>query len=744
MGIIRKFTSLFFFFTALTLCANAQNTIDSLINRLNNIEEKDKVETLIDLAYAYDSEGQLDLAQENANKVLNLSDKINDKKSKANALNLLSLISLKRGKSTTSISYAQKAITNGLEINNKNILADAYMYMGHAYYSKSDFQNALQSWEESLKYYQGLGNKTSSAQIMQFIGVIYKKWSEYNDAIDYYEKALDIYNELGEEVGMANIYGNLGNIYYYSGIDYDNALENYKKALVIFQKDESRRDEEANILISIGLVYNKKGLTEEALKNFQLSLSIANELNNEYRKAHALSNIGNIYLSNKDFGSALENFNEALTIFEGMESKTDIALTLMSIGELYHAWGKHSQAKDFFMQSIELCEELELKTELSDLYKQLSIVLSKMNDYKNAYTYHRLYSEQKDSIFSTDYKNMITEWNARLKNEEQARKLQEQQFENEQQQAEIKRKNIIQYFMGGGIFVVLMFSLLLYKQFMEKKRANILLRDQNEEIKLQRDKIFEQNKEITDSIEYASKIQSAMLPPDRYISSVLPDHFVLYRPRDIVSGDFYWLNQYNKKLYFCAADCTGHGVPGAFMSMLGIALLNEIINQKGDFSAAEVLNNLRSQVVKSMHQKGHEGETQDGMDIAFCVLDFESNHIQFSGAFNPLFIIRNGELLEFKGDKMPIGVHIKQDVPFTNHETDVLPGDQLYIFSDGYADQFGGPKRKKFLIKRFRELLINISAKPMSEQKNALENVIDEWMGSYDQIDDILVFGVKI
>ncbi|TVR72593.1 MAG: hypothetical protein EA408_06545 [Marinilabiliales bacterium] len=268
---------------------------------------------------------------------------------------------------------------------------------------------------------------------------------------------------------------------------------------------------------------------------------------------------------------------------------------------------------------------------------------------------------------------------------------------------------------------------------------------QKEEIEEQHDMIAEQNKNITDSIEYARRIQTAILPPGDYVKELLPQRFILFLPRDIVSGDFYWLTKLKNRIISVAADCTGHGVPGGFMSMLGIAFLNEVVNKSpDDVTAAEILNQLREQVIASLHQTGKTGEAQDGMDISLFILDMENRNLEFAGANNPLLIIRNNELIEIKGDKMPIGIHDRANQPFTNHVVKLEDGDVIYTFSDGYQDQFGGPKGKKYMIKRLKQLLLDIHQKPMSEQVEILLMELEEWQGSFERVDDIIVMGVRV
>ncbi len=271
-----------------------------------------------------------------------------------------------------------------------------------------------------------------------------------------------------------------------------------------------------------------------------------------------------------------------------------------------------------------------------------------------------------------------------------------------------------------------------------------IIREATAEIRSQKDDIEEKNKDIMSSIRYAQRIQEAVSPQKKQMDKIFPEHFVLWKPRDIVSGDFYWMMQKDGKTIIAAADCTGHGVPGAFMSIMGISFLNEIANNKNVKTAAEALNQLRTNVITSLNQEGAETDTKDGMDISLCVYDHENMMMQFAGAYNPLYMIREGELSIIKADRMPIGIHDRDKTPFTNMEFSMHKGDIYYILSDGYIDQFGGPKGKKFMTKRFKQLIIDIHEKPMEEQKEILWHTILEWRGEIEQIDDIIIIGIKI
>ena len=291
--------------------------------------------------------------------------------------------------------------------------------------------------------------------------------------------------------------------------------------------------------------------------------------------------------------------------------------------------------------------------------------------------------------------------------------------------------------------IVLLALIIVVVRFREKQlhHKNRIL---EEKVRERTAEIAAQKEEITSSIEYASRIQLAMLPMEELFRNVFSDYFIFFKPRDIVSGDFYWINEVDKSVFFTVGDCTGHGVPGAFMSTLGISTLNEITANSRSLQANKVLNLLRKKIMESLHQTGKEGEAADGMDIAFCILDKNRKTLQFAGAYNPLIIFQNGELKEYKADRMPIGIHYGDAVPFTNYVINVKKGDTIYMFSDGYADQFGGPEGAKFKKANLKRLLTDIYNRPMVEQRNILDTELAKWQGSLAQIDDITIIAVRI
>ncbi len=272
----------------------------------------------------------------------------------------------------------------------------------------------------------------------------------------------------------------------------------------------------------------------------------------------------------------------------------------------------------------------------------------------------------------------------------------------------------------------------------ELNSTNKLLLELNRQVKTK-------NEEILDSISYARMIQQALLPPQALLQKHLKEYFIYYRPRDIVSGDFYWLKKKGKALYFAAADCTGHGVPGAFMSIVGLNLLERAVEANEMVTPADMLDFVREAIKISLQQQDKNAQVSDGMDIALCLWEEEQNRLTFAGVENDLYLVRNRELIEYTADRYPIGsIFDFSAPPYTNHTIELQPGDKLYLFSDGYKDQFGGSKGKKFMSLRFKQLLIDIQTAPLSEQQKLLASHLEDWKGAYEQVDDILIMGIQL
>jgi serine phosphatase RsbU (regulator of sigma subunit)/Tfp pilus assembly protein PilF len=709
----------------LPLSVAGQDPVDSMINLLETANDSVKVQTLLALSRLYLSRNLLE-----------------------------------------SVDYATSAVDLAKKTGDLDLQSQALTNLGAARYYQGNFEKAGEVWIEGIEVLKHMEDlyvddsvkrvkiKENLATLLNNVGVIYKNQGKYDKAIEYYQENLRIHEELGNLLSMARSHANIGNVYFYFGIDYNKALEYYNTALELFRQHSAGSSLSAesitfgvsgiaNTYLNIGMVYKVLKNMGLAIDNFRKALRVFRELDDKPGIANTENQMGLVYLEGGSYEEALTASMNALTIYREIGQRKEVAATLNNLGMIYYRWGRYDQALEFYNQSLDLTKELNLKREVYDNYKDISDTYSAMGSYKLALQNYQKYNELKDSSLREENMRQISELETKYETERVERENELLNTQNILQVTELKRQRVLIWSLAGIFGIILTSSVLLFLAYRTIKKTNILLETQNIEIKHQRDQIFQQKQEITDSIHYARRIQNAILPPETMLNR-LADHFILYKPRDIVSGDYYWMTQKDDSTVVVAADCTGHGVPGALMSMLGISFMNEIVNKSDMPQPNEILNKLRENVVNSLHQKGVEGETQDGMDLSLCIINHEKTKLQFAGAYNPLYLIRDDVLIEYKPDKMPIGIYKDKTDSFTNHEINIHAGDVLYLLTDGYVDQFGGPKAKKFMVKKFKDLLLEIYKKTMKEQKEILSSILDEWKGNIDQIDDILVMGIRI
>jgi CheY-like chemotaxis protein len=555
-------------------------------------------------------------------------------------------------------------------------------------------------------------------------------------------------------------------------------------------KNANNTIQQANYLNKIAYLYWDNGVYNKAIENFTQSLQINQANNNKNGIKSIYYNIGLIYSDQENYTEALSNFNKGLDIARNLNQKEGIYTGLINKASALKNLAKYAEAIVSLTEALEIAQELSNLKLIRTCYGMLAENYELLGDSENTMKYFELFASvdkhikaeqikeieerskqevQKAQTEKTRTQQALTEKSDQLEETQQtleaSKKLSKQQeLELEvkelairEKEAELKNEKIIRYGITFIFVVILIFSILIFRQFKEKKKANQKLGEQNiqiiaqkEELKKQRDLANQQKKDITDSIEYAKRIQTALLPPAGFIKRNLPEHFIYFKPRDIVSGDFYWMMNKDDKIIITAADCTGHGVPGAFMSMLGTAFLNEIVNKiienKHIYSlqANEILNQLRNYIIESLHQSQYDNESKDGIDMSLCIIDSKNKKLQFSGAHNPLYIIKNNELQILKGDRMPVSIHPNKDKSFTNHEIDIEENDIIYLFSDGFVDQIGGLKNRKYMSRNFQEFLLKIHKEPMDVQQKLLDKEFESWRGNNIQLDDILVIGIKL
>ncbi len=725
-----------------------------------------------------------------------------------------------RGEFTEAQEYFYESIEWLGFIDMQAEAAANYTPLGICQFALGNYERAIEYFEKSLDAFRKLDNQKNVAAAYVNIGVIYRHQGLYDMAIENYMESLRIFEELEELEGVGKAYLNIGVIHNYQE-NYDLAIDYYRNALEIFEELENDRDL-LRLYNNIGIIYNKMGNDEEdvkakieyydeALDYFKNSLSLSKKLDDKLAISAALSNIGSIYNDMDLYNEALKHLTEALEIDKEIGDRGGMAsiYSSMSSAHLHLADSLKNKQDE---QSISLMQEhieksfnyghlsYDMAEEIGSLPTQrsaarvLTDVYKYIGNYGEAINFAEKYIKLNEVLYNEERARALTEMQTKYEAEKKELEIENLNKERELRIAELarseeqrKKQRIVIYSFIAGFIIIAVFLFIIIRLFIQKKKANTLLANQkdqieqqnfllneaNEEIKSQKEElethhelvvqqkdfIEKQKFRIDDSILYAKRIQTAALPTDDFIDSLLDEYFILFKPKDVVSGDFYWAGSEGDWTVVIAADCTGHGVPGALMSMLGISFINQIISKKGVTDAAMVLNELREAVIKALKQSPSFDSQVDGMDISLAVINKKTYKCHWAGAYNPLWIIRKNAVAknkedkseiieEIKGDRMPISLYHTMN-KFKNHEIQLEKGDKLYLYSDGFVDQFGGMQKKKFSRKAFKKLIANTSSLPMKEQGVELERTLVKWMNtndsdSYEQIDDIVVFGLMI
>ncbi|MCX6297374.1 MAG: tetratricopeptide repeat protein [Bacteroidetes bacterium] len=602
-----------------------------------------------------------------------------------------------------AIGFAKQSLAIALEKNFQYYQAVAYNNIGNGYYNLADYKTCLDYYIKGLRIQENIKNKKGILSSSGAIGNVYIGLAKYDEALKYFERALKIGKEIGNKNGVASC------------------------------------------LISIGTIYSNKKDFKKSLDYYFKSLEIFQEVNNEDAIATNYNNIADTYLELKNYPQSLIYITKASALYEKIGNVYGQSLALNNIGDYYFAVGDADKALQFYNRGLEKGKQIVANEHIIQSFKGISRSYKKLGNYKQALVYHELFQELNDSIYNVESSNQIAEMQARFDSKKQEQEINLLTKDKKIKEDELSRQTLISRAIICVGVLLLLLVIMAVRGNNQKKLANRELGVKNEKIELAYNIIEDQHKDIIDSINYAKRIQEAILPPETVIKKSLPQSFVLYLPKDVVSGDFYWVEPWGTKILFAAVDCTGHGVPGALMSIVGYNLLAKAVNELGLSKPSLILNSLSKGIGKTLRQTGSDSEVKDGMDIALCALDLKTYMLEYAGAYNPLYIIRNGKLLETHSDKIPIGTYLEGEVKnYVNHEMQLEKGDTIYIFTDGYADQFGGEKGKKFKYKSLQQLFISIEGMPMDEQRVILEKTIIDWKGSLEQVDDILIMGVRV
>ncbi|MES2592099.1 MAG: tetratricopeptide repeat protein [Bacteroidota bacterium] len=664
--------------------------------------------------------------------------------SKVNALNTLSKQYTNSGDYEKAMQYAKQAEQAATNINHQKGLANSYNNIGVIYWSQANYDQALKNYLKSLEIRQAIGDKKGIATSYNNVGLVYYDQGNYEKALQNQLKALKIREEIGDKKGLAMSFNNIGMIYNYQG-DYKNALEKYFKSVKIKEEIGDRRGIAATEL-NIGMAYFNLKNYEKALDIYFKSLKIREEMGDKQGIEHLSNNIGNIYLIQKNYGGALEKYFTSLKIQLEIGDILGAGTSYNNIGTIYTKQNKFNEASNYLNQALTIFKKIGYKEGTKATYVALSDLYNKKGDFKEAYHYHKLYSDIKDTLLNEQSSKQIAEMNVKYDSEKKDKELIKKDAEISKHEAETEKQNLQRNAFIIGFSLMLVLAFFIYRGYRQKKSANKLLGEKNSVIEKQKKVVEEKNEKITDSINYAKRIQQAILPSDELIKLLFPDSFIFFQPKDIVSGDFYWLSEKKDKILIAVADCTGHGVPGAFMSMIGNTLLNEIVNVKNIIQPAQILSELNQGIVNLLNQSNTDSSTQDdGMDITIVSIDKINNEIEFAGANHFSYLIDQNQLQTLEGDVYSIGgMFGKADINFTSQKIKVNKGSTLYLFTDGFIDQFGGEKNTKYLSGRFNKLLQRIQVDNMESQKEELITEFNNWKINTKQLDDVLVVGIRI
>ena len=653
-----------------------------------------------------------------------------------------------------ALEFGNKALELATKINYEKGMAKTMHVLGMTNMNQANYEKALDYYTRSLKISEKLKDKNAISTSNNNIGMVYWNQGNYDKALKYYLASLKIDEELGNQNGMASSFNNVGLIYWSQG-DYDKALDNFMQVITINSQLGDKRSM-AGAYSNIGGVNYYKGKMDISIAFFKKALALYEEINYQPGMSTICVNISDVLIEQKKYEEALEYTTRSLKIEEATGNKSQMSYAYMSIAKNYYDRNIYSKALENYMMAIKIAKEINALKQLSESYKAIADVHQKMNNYREAYDYHLKYTDIKDSILNKESSAQIAEMDAKYNNDKKNKEIEllrkEKEIESITRAAEQSKSAFIRNSLIGGCIFVLLIALLLYNGNKVKQRANLDLEakslsifQQKEQIALQNMELGIKNKEITDSIKYAKRLQEAILPPNALVKRLLPDSFILYNPKDIVSGDFYYVEERSGKTFVAAVDCTGHGVPGAFMSIVGYNLLNQALNVFGLDKPYLILNDLNKNISKMLHQSEEDSSVKDGMDICLISIDHERKQLDYAGAYNPLWIVRNKELIEIKADKFPVGAFVGEDIKsFTHNGYQLKTGDMLYLFTDGYADQFGGKSGKKFKYKQLQQMLCENSGLPVNEQHKLFDRTFEEWKGQLEQIDDILMIGIKI
>ncbi|MCB8964513.1 MAG: tetratricopeptide repeat protein [Bacteroidales bacterium] len=610
--------------------------------------------------------------------------------------------------------------------------------------------------DEVISESQSINFKKGEAAALYAKGIAEAFEGEYEASLDAMIRASKIYQKIGYRLGVAKTYGGIGNIYYFSD-NFPKAIEYYKNAYSIYE-DLGEETGIASCLNNLGLIYQETHQLEKSLEYQQKGLELEQKRGNKRGLAISHISIASLLISMEKLPEAKMHAKNAIDIAASLSDSSTLSDSYLRLAECYRKENLLDSAQHYLNKCIAINYKIKAYFQLAYALETQSKLYDSLGEYRLALQANRELIRIKDSLLNTEKSAQIIEMQTKFETEKKEK-------ENIILTEHNKRQTVTLYSLIIFTVLIMLLAINIYNSRKKVRHTNSKLTilngelyQQKEEIQAQAENLLEANKaiqaqkeqietshrKITDSIVYASIIQSAMLPSVECIGNFFTDYFIYYKPRDVVSGDFYWFKEKNGSLILTVADCTGHGVPGSLLSIMGISYLNDIVSTTSQINTSETLEELRKSIKSTFELSQSTDLRREGIEIAFCVFNPQSKTILYSGARLSLWISRDGRIVEYPADKMLIGVSLKEE-PFRVTEVKLEPNDTIYLFTDGITDQLGGVAGKKYLRKNFIDYLSQISSLPLSTQKTMINELLQNWKGvTHDQTDDILVLGLKV
>ncbi len=639
----------------------------------------------------------------------------------------------------------------------------ALRQIGWNSYQKGDYEEALGIYNQAI---QGLDKMLDEAvnlneeQLSKLkrrstwlrsatygnIGLVYHKQGNYATAIDNYLRAVKLGDELQDKKLLSVHYGNIG-IVYMNQQKYEKALDFYSKSLKL-KEELGNKGGIAITLNNIGIVHKDMGHYTEAIDAYTRALDINEAIKSKAGIGFNLANLAIAYGMQKEYDKALDYNFKALKLKEELGDQNGVCLAQGDIGHIYTVLKKYPDAEKHLLMANGIAQKLQSLELLKETHQYLYELYDSQNKPALALEQHKKYIQFKDSINSEE--SIKQQTSAELNYEFEKKQAVEHAAQEQKDvlaKEEKEKQSIIFYATIVILAIVSVFLFLLFNRFKLTQKQKMMIEEKEKETQRQKNLVEEKHKEITDSINYAERIQRSFLASKQMLDTQFNDYFVFFKPKDVVSGDFYWAaskgSATDERFMICTADSTGHGVPGAIMSIVNISCLKEAV-VKGIVSPDQVLNETRRLVIENLKNDGSKEGGKDGMDCSLLSFDFKNSIVYCAVANNPVWIVRGQQCIEIKPDRMPVGKHDKDYAPFNLYKQELQKGDVIYTLTDGFADQFGGENGKKFKTKQLQDLLLSISHKPMQDQKQELDKVFDGWKGRLEQVDDVTVIGIRI